>query len=129
MRIAGHFDDGKSQAAVEVGDRFADGLASDAERRAASRQNRDFPDAAVVRRTLELEFLGGLTHIFNVRTESMSSRSDFLREFEIGARISAGMRERLVLAQERSATLQQENEWLKARCGELEQCCADLRRY
>jgi hypothetical protein len=38
------------------------------------------------------------------------------------------MREQLALAQERCDCLVQENDALKARCGELEQRCADLRR-
>jgi hypothetical protein len=56
----------------------------------------------------------------------MSDRSDFLKEFALGARISAGMRERLVLMHDRCAAVQQETEALKSRCAELEQRCDEL---
>ncbi len=58
----------------------------------------------------------------------MSSRSDFLKEFAIGVRISAGMRERLIFVQERYAALQQENETLQTRCADLERRCEELQQ-
>jgi hypothetical protein len=58
----------------------------------------------------------------------MAGRSDFLKDFAIGVPISTAMRERLVFIQEQCAVLQQENETLKARCGELEQQYAEIRR-